>query len=390
MEGLEKDKDDIPTKYRGLPSDVVEELWPRKLYIDPEKQRTEDKRRELALRTLQEEERKSQVGDEQQVEVIRSSLGLAPHAGERTGVAIDLESIAQNIPLDEKDPQKADTFLPIAGGNMFADDDEQTLAGKIIGRKLYDELVLRSTVKQKLSAQDTIKAGKDALGDFQAYLDEKKLQNGKNGAILSFQVTRPSGVTGFHLNNEEGRVSRDHLFSLNKSGAEWKNPKEQQVRAYLTFPSSEIATVQRHFVDLCKKLYDEGVDFNAKAASPNGFQKRTDNVVLYIAASDQERAGQLIKEFLKERNIGEGHVLAAIPSPQEGLSWALEPDEQQNQVWQAVSGSSEQCSYNGYVAAMIAPTFIRRLATAHRKKGNTTDARRFEMEAERLDAIVKG
>jgi|GEM_PF-2611577 len=381
---------DIPPQYRDLPSDVVEELWSRKLYVDPTKQKQEDERRERALRAIrkkeQSEEAVSRSNDSQQIQGVRTSLGLSPNTTiDASKVNVDFDGIAANISFDEKNPPKADTFLPIAGGNMFGDDDEQTLAGKVIGRRLYDELVLRQDSTPSLSAQETLRAGKDSLGDFVQYLSQKQSREVTTKDI----VNRPTGVTGFHLNGEEGRVSRDHLFYFNKSRSQWKNPKEKEVRAYLTLKPSEISSVQRHFVDLCNKLLEADIDFSAKAASPNGLQKRTDNMVLYIAVPDQARAGQLIKEFLTERNIGDGHVLAAIPSPQDGLSWALEPDERQNQIWQAVSGSSEKCSYNGYIASMVAPAFLRKLASTHRKRGNIEDARRFEDEAIRIEGIVK-
>ncbi len=46
----------IPGKYRGLPSEVVEELWSKRAFVDKEKTAAEDQRRRLALEALKNDE----------------------------------------------------------------------------------------------------------------------------------------------------------------------------------------------------------------------------------------------------------------------------------------------------------------------------------------------
>jgi hypothetical protein len=339
--------------------------------------------------------------DQAEMSEIREQLGIqAPKKEEASGSKIGeikkygeqdkYENIGKKIPLDEKNVPSSEIWN-ISYGNMFKEGDQQTLAGKIIGENIYNKLVYRTDHQSQQSAQELIQLGKEGLDDFKQYVEninnESRQQGGKE---FPFNTTRQSGETGFHLNGQEGNVSRGHLFYFNKSSIEWKNPHEQQVRAYLTLKTDEIKNVQRYFVDLSKKLYDEGIDFSAKAASPNGMEKRTDNVVLYISASDQAKAGKIIKEFLSERKIGQGNVDAAIPSPdQEGLSWALEPTEQDVKLWQDVSGSSERVSYNGLVAVKAAPAYLRRIAEIHLKSGNQNEAAIFSAEADRVEDLIK-
>jgi len=357
----------IPPQYKGLPSEIVEELWQNPTYIDDAKNRSEGERRERALKEIRRIERER----------------------ESAGASNMYEFIADSIPIDEKKPLKPESISPIFGGNMFGENDSQTLAGKIIGHEIYNRLVQRISYKSSLSAQEIIQFGKDGLNDFKSYIEQLNLQS-KNGGVdvFEFNIDRPAGQTGFHLNGESGHVTRDHLFYFSKTTKMWKNPHEQQVRAYVTVNPAEVRNIQRHFVDLCVKLYEAGIDFTAKATSPNGLEKRTDNLVLYISASDQEKAGQLIKKFLGQRKIGQGHVAAAIPSPEDGLSWALEPSQSDIKLWQNVSGSTERASYNAVVAVKVLPKYLRRLAEAHIKIGNKNEAGIFLAEADRVEAHI--
>lgn len=302
------------------------------------------------------------------------------------------ERIANNIPIDEKKPLKPEGIGPILGGNMFGENDHPTLAGQIIAKSIYDKLVQRLGGKPFTveSVEKVIQSGKEDLEDFKKYILELSEGSKKSsGKSLGFSVERPAGKTGFHLNGEDGNVGRDHLFYFNKTSKEYKNPQAQEIRAYLTINPAEAKNIQRHFVDLCTKLYEAGIDFTGKAASPAGLENRTDNMVLYITKSDQEKASQMIKDFLQERKIGNGYVDAATPSPQEGLSWALEPATKDVKLWQNVSGSSEGASFNAVVATKVAPMYLRRLAEAHLRLGNQNEANIFNAEADRVENLIK-
>lgn len=340
---------------------------------------------------------KQKLKDETDLNRIRQELGLPEVfnvTNKRESVAMPeatsdnmYEDIANKIPINDKRPPLKNMPGPVVG-NMFGENDKQTLAGRTIADEIYNTLVNRSDYKSALTVQEVIQLGKVDLEDFKKYIEQLNSKRMDGEAKFRFDINRPGGTTGFHLDGDE-TVSRGHLFYFNKTTAEWKNPNEQQVRAYITTGPEERDIIQRHFVDLCKKLYDAGIDFMGKASGPNGLEKRTDNIVLYITASDQAKAGELIKEFLQERGIGQGHVSAAIPSPEDGLSWAPEPSEQDVKLWQEVSGSSERASFNTVIATKVAPMFMRRVAEAHQKLGNQTEAEAFNTEAARIEEIMK-
>lgn len=73
---LEDDTDTnlLPTKYQGLPSDVIEELWQPKVYADPAKTESERNKRENALAQLRREEEAGATEDAKEANRIRASL----------------------------------------------------------------------------------------------------------------------------------------------------------------------------------------------------------------------------------------------------------------------------------------------------------------------------
>lgn len=314
------------------------------------------------------------------------------HSGpEQGGVVLPsppYEEIARTLPLNEARPPRHETFIQPVAGNMFKEDDQATLAGRVAA-SVYDHLVRREGYVRAGNPQEIIERGRQTAEDFVAYVREINERRGMAGlSEYSLAVTRESGTDGFHFNGETGRYSRDHLFYFNKSKTHWENPGEPEVRAFLTLSPEQGDQIQRHFVDLSNELYNAGVDFTGKATSPYGFESRTDDIVFYISSPDQPKAAEIIKRYLTEKGVGEGHVMAAVPSPQEGLSWAMEPDDAQNQIWREISGSSEKVSFNSFVGAMAMPGYLERLADAHERIGDVEQADVFRTEAKRIKDII--
>lgn len=297
------------------------------------------------------------------------------------------EKIGEQIKIDEQHPPKPESFFPPLVGNFFNEEDTPTLAGKIIV-EIYRELIRRSDYVNQYNVEEIINIGKKAVQNYKDYVKEKVLKRWEAGdQKITFGIDRKEGADLFHFNGDD-RPIFDHLFYFNKSRIHWRNPKESIVRAYITLAPQEINKIQNIFVDLCLQLYDAGIDFSAKCSSPNGLIKRTDNIVLYISNSDQSKASQILKNFLKERRIGKGHVMAATPDPQDGLSWAYEPNEQQQKIWQEVSGSSQRTSFNTFVATMAVARYLERLALAHLKLGNVAVSNIYQQEAKRVRSII--
>ncbi|MEA2065006.1 MAG: hypothetical protein U9O66_01775 [Patescibacteria group bacterium] len=59
-----EDENSIPPQYDGLPSEVVEELWDKKIYVDPEKTKAEKIRREQAIQKIKDQEEANKIRKE--------------------------------------------------------------------------------------------------------------------------------------------------------------------------------------------------------------------------------------------------------------------------------------------------------------------------------------
>jgi len=66
----DEEENHIPPQYEGLPSEVVEELWNSKKYVDPKKTETENIRREKAIQ---------QIKDQEEANKIREKIGIPKH-----------------------------------------------------------------------------------------------------------------------------------------------------------------------------------------------------------------------------------------------------------------------------------------------------------------------
>lgn len=298
------------------------------------------------------------------------------------------EEFARNIPIDpNKPPQPGDFWAP-SGGNAFGDNDTPTLAGKVIC-KAYNSLVDRPDYQKTPNVQEVIDRGNQGRQDFVDYITALNKQREAAGLQpIKIGANHESGTDSFNFGGHYGTSTTDHLFYFNKSHDNWRVRDPQEVRGYVTVGQTEAGQIQRQFVDLATQMYDAGIDFTAKAGSFLGTSSRTDNMVFYISSYDQPRAAAMMKQFLTERGIGQGHVMAATPSPQEGLSWAMEPTADQRQIWQEVSGSSQDASFNAYVATMAMPIYLDRLAQAHAKLGNAAEAQTFRQEVQRVQAVI--
>lgn len=297
---------------------------------------------------------------------------------------IDFNAIAQQLEVDEKNPPTSELSIAPVVTNIFGEHDIPTLTGRVVA-DVFDQLIKREDAKDYDGVDEIMKLIEKSKEMMQDFINgvERKINKSNQ---LSFGVKRKSGTDGFHFGGE-AIASRDFLFYFNKSKAKYKR-NEDEIRAYITLSPEERTHIHDHFTELVMRLYDAGIDFSAKAASLFGVTMRTDNMVFYISVSDQQQAHQIIKDYLNEKNIGRGHVLAAFRSLEDGLSWAMQPSQEQHKIWREATGSSREASYNSYVAVRVMPAYLRKIADAHDAKGNHDEANLFRDEAGRLEGVI--
>jgi hypothetical protein len=73
--------DVIPPQYRGMSREVVEELWQRPVYLDPEKNKEEQERRDKALEAISRKEQAKQPAAENASETQESAVQLETYEG---------------------------------------------------------------------------------------------------------------------------------------------------------------------------------------------------------------------------------------------------------------------------------------------------------------------
>lgn len=302
-------------------------------------------------------------------------------------VSTDLiASIAERFPLDTRNFRKPDAYFPPIAGNVFDDQDHPTLAGRMLCY-LYDTLIDRPDYRTPQDAREYGRQGEKAFDTFNAHIpsvlnSRRKIMNDR----IEFGLDREKGTDAFHFNGDTMPV-QSFLFYFNKSTSHFTNPAARMCRAYITLDPHEWSETGKQFADLCTLLYDAGIDFIAKCCSPYGQAKRMDNIVLYISEPHRKQASALIKQFMNDRHIGKGHMMAAVPSDQDGLSWAYEPTASESKLWQNVSGSSRAGSFNMIIAMYALPMYLDKLVVACMQKADRASADIYRDEAKRVRGL---
>lgn len=294
-----------------------------------------------------------------------------------------IESIANRFPFDQKRIRTPEQYYPPIVSNIFAEHDHPTLAGRML-IYLYDTLVDRPEYHAPQDAHEYGQFGREALDTFNSYIPSvlntrRKMMNDR----IEFGLDREQGTDAFHFNGDTMPV-QSFLFYFNKSTDHFTDPTARMCRAYITLNPRDWRDTGRNFADLCLLLYDAGIDIIAKCCSPYGQAKRMDNIVIYISEPHRQQASALIKQFMVDRRIGKGHMMAAVPSSQDGLSWAYEPMPSESKLWQDVSGSSQEGSFNIIMAMYALQLYLDKLIVACIQKGDRASADIYRNEAERV------
>lgn len=163
------------------------------------------------------------------------------------------------------------------------------------------------------------------------------------------------------------------------------------MRAYIVLSRAHAERVPELFVDLVSRLRKAGVEFDAKASTPDMVMGRLDNMVFYVSGEHQPQARNVIVEFLKHHGVGsEYNLLPAIKGSASGLFWAPEPDDEEKKIASRIRGGLPKASYHEMVSLAVAPFYMNRLADAHERRGNHLEAETFRREAHRVERILQG
>ncbi|MBI5226559.1 hypothetical protein HY994_04990 [Candidatus Micrarchaeota archaeon] len=282
------------------------------------------------------------------------------------------KALSERLPLDERNPYTASDFNSPAS----------TLAGKVADWA-YDKLTERPS-SQPYTQEQAEKIGGTAVEMFRDTAANSGLGFGRNWQ---------DGKSGFHLNRPSEKPLKrrnDFLFHYRLDPTHRSiSGHPNAIRAYVTLHPAVAPRVSTIFIDLVRGLRKAGVEFDAKAAAPDMVKTRLDNLVFYLPdhAENQKKARDVICNYLDEKKVASADAMSAIRGKATGLHWAYEPDQADVAIAQKITGK-EKFSHTQLVAAAIAGEYIRRLANAHKARGNIPEAERLQKEAERVDAIL--
>lgn len=279
--------------------------------------------------------------------------------------------IAEELPLDTE-------HLPTAGGfsilqqeeaRVFIDGREPTLYHQIAS-DVYKKLVFRHDVARRYLNEN---------GSVNRALLHRLHQESVNrflGMVMHANRTRAGRELTADVMPEEFTASTpagfyydDEMYAAHPFMYFDNLPLDAPlVRAYVTVAPEHVPTTPRHFVQICQKLIDTGVPFHGKSIGVFS-EDRAESIVLYVGSENAQRTAEMVRAYLSQTNIGEGHIQIALPDRQDGLSWAAEPIQKEHELWGRLTGSTVVASFNGVNAAVIAPYYMLRIAAAHEALG---------------------
>lgn len=103
----EEAENQIPPQYKGLPSEVVEKLWQKKIYTDPKKTEAEARRRENALQ---------QIRDQEKANKIREELGIPTQEINSEKTLDSLQEEAKPLTTKEVEEIKRNAYAKVKQG----------------------------------------------------------------------------------------------------------------------------------------------------------------------------------------------------------------------------------------------------------------------------------
>lgn len=175
---VEEKPDVIPAQYKGMPSEVVEELWQNPVYIDAKKNKAETERRQAAMEAIKRDEVNRETGKEKQINEKFTKLPdnqkvEFPNA-QRDAVQVLTEHVQGQRDIDGLSPEESfvlgklkTAYEEFKRENPDRPFDSNFLQG--IDRKVYDNLAQRLTFKvlegkQNITDQEKVNKLRQDLG----------------------------------------------------------------------------------------------------------------------------------------------------------------------------------------------------------------------------------
>ncbi|MCC7051353.1 MAG: hypothetical protein IT239_06215 [Bacteroidia bacterium] len=169
-ENLEEKQSAIPPQYKGMPSEVVEELWQNPIYIDEEKNKAETERRQAALEEIKKAEQDREAQKEERLKQQYSGLSDEQKAtfpdAQKGATRVLTECIQGKREIEDLSPEESFVLQKLKTGykNFKKDNPDKPFSfdfAKGIDKSVYNNLAQRlsfSALESKRKIYDTKKA----------------------------------------------------------------------------------------------------------------------------------------------------------------------------------------------------------------------------------------
>ena len=217
VENTEETQNTIPPQYKGIPSEVVEELWQNPIYVDEAKNKSETERRLNALEKIKRAEQNREAQKEERLKQQYSGLSDEQKAkfpdAQKDATKILTEYIQGKREIDDLSPEESFVLqkLKTSYENFKKDNPDKPFSfdfAKEIDKSIYNNLAQRlsfSTLesKRRVDDQEQANAIREELGIPKQEIQDDSLTTPEQNQQQNYEGLEDKDFEEFKVKNGE-------------------------------------------------------------------------------------------------------------------------------------------------------------------------------------------
>lgn len=268
-ENKEEKQSAIPPQYKGVPSEIVEELWQNPIYIDEAKNKSETERRQDALEEIKKAEQDREAQKEERLKQQYSGLSDEQKAkfpnAQEDATKILTECIQGKREIDDLSPEESFVFqkLKTSYENFKKENPDNPFSfdfAKDIDKSVYNNLVQRLSFsalesKRKIDDQEKANAIREEFGIPKQEIQDDSLTTPEQNQQQNYEGLEDKDFEEFKVKNGETDIG---VFWYEYGNAAAKKLKESgqlewgKERIYFDIPLDNMEELRDLAFDLAK------------------------------------------------------------------------------------------------------------------------------------------
>lgn len=268
-ENMEEKQSAIPPQYKGMPSEVVEELWQNPIYIDEAKNKSETERRQTALeeikRTEQDREAQKEEGLKRQYSGLSNEQKTKFPDAQKDAAKILTECIQGKREVDDLSPEESFVLqkLKTSYEDFKKDNPDKPFSfdfAKDIDKSVYNNLAQRLSFsvlesKSKIDDQEKANAIREELGIPRQEIQGDNLLTPEQNQQQNYEGLEDKDFEEFRVKNGETDIG---VFWYEYGNAAAKKLKESgklewgKERIYFDIPLDNMEELRDLAFDLAR------------------------------------------------------------------------------------------------------------------------------------------